>query len=60
MKTEAEAIGRWNSVVTFIREFRRTGLLVADALESARRPAGVRRLMRRLAWQCGLEPHQGV
>jgi hypothetical protein len=60
MKTRDEAIGRWNSVVSFMREFMRTGAVIADALESARRPAGVRRLMRRLAWQCGLEPHQGV
>jgi hypothetical protein len=61
MKTQDEAIGRWNSVANFIREFMRTGVVVAaDALESGRRPAGVRRLMRRLAWQCGLEPHQGL
>jgi hypothetical protein len=56
MKTEDEAIGRWNSVVNFIREFTRRGVVIADALESPRRPLAVRRLVRRLAWQCGLEP----
>ncbi len=58
MKTEDEAIGRWNSVVNFIREFTRAGVVVADAVESPRRPVGVRRLVRRLAWQCGLETHR--
>ncbi len=60
MKTQDEAIGRWNSVVSFIREFRRTGAVMADASKRGRKPAGVRRLIRRVVWQCGLEPHQGL
>ena len=58
MKTEEEAIGRWNSVVNFVRELTRKGVVVADALEARSRPAGMRRLLRRFAWQCGFEPHQ--
>lgn len=60
MKTEEEAIGRWNSVVNFIRELTRKGVVVADALEGRNRPAGVRRLLRRFTWQCGLESHLGL
>jgi len=60
MKTEDEAIGRWNSVVNFIRDLTRKGVVVADVIEAESKPAGVRRHLRRLAWQCGLEPHQGL
>jgi hypothetical protein len=60
MKTEDEAIGRWNSVVSFIRDLARKGVVVADVIEAQSRPIGVRRLLRRLAWQCGLESHQGL
>jgi len=60
MKTEDEAIGRWNSVVNFIRDLTRKGVVVADVIEAESKPAGVRRYLRRLAWQCGLEPHQGL
>jgi hypothetical protein len=60
MKTVVEAIRRWNSVVSFVRELARTGVVTLDARESARGPAGVRKLMRRVAWQCGFEPQQGL
>ena len=40
-----EAIGRWNSVVSFVRQLKERGLAAADALE--------------LPWQCGLEPGEG-
>lgn len=51
-----EAIGRWNSVVDFVQQLKARG--VADMLER-RAPSSVRRLARRIAWQCGLEPYQG-
>ncbi len=57
MKTEREAIGRWNSVVGFVRELARSGVSAADALTRKGGPAGARQLVRRLEWQCGLEPH---
>jgi hypothetical protein len=60
MKTEDEAIGRWNSVVNFIRELTRKGVVVADVIEAPSRPAAVRRVLRRFAWRCGLGPHQGL
>ena len=60
MTSEDEAIGRWNSVVNFIRELTRKGVVVADVIEAQTRPAGVRRLLRRLAWQCGFESQQGL
>ncbi len=56
-KSEEEAIRRWNSVVSFWRELSRTGVAAADAPKRKDRPAGIRRLMRRLEWQCGLELH---
>jgi hypothetical protein len=60
MKTPAEAIGRWNSVVGFVRQLSLKGIAPAEALRRrAEKPAGMRRLVRQLAWQCGLEPHQG-
>ncbi len=58
MKTEEAAIGRWNSVVGFLREWMRSGAVrsgQAPALAS-RRPPGFRRLARALAWQYGLKP----
>jgi hypothetical protein len=60
MKTEEEAIGRWNSVVSFIRDLTRKGVIVEDVIKVRSRPPGVRQLLRRLAWQCGLESHQGL
>jgi len=44
-KSPAEAIGRWNSVVSFARQLRARGVAPAEALD--------------LTWQCGLEPGQG-
>ncbi len=58
MKTVEEAIRRWNSVVSFVRELRRTGVGAVDALSRTSRPAGTRRLMRKLEWPCALEPHE--
>jgi hypothetical protein len=59
-KSRDEAIGRWNSVVGFVRQWRARGTVAAGALESmTHRPPGARRLLRGLAWQCGLEPYQG-
>jgi hypothetical protein len=60
MQSREEAIGRWNSVVGFVRQLKAREAGAAGALRSRiRRPLGARRLMRRLAWQCGLEPYQG-
>jgi hypothetical protein len=50
-KSPAEAIGRWNSIVSFVRDLQAKGIAAAHA------PA--RRVARRLAAQCGLEPYQG-
>ncbi len=63
-KSPEEAIGRWNSVVSFVRQLRTRGSIASPAggiieVESAETRSGLRRLTRRLAWQCGLEPGQG-
>ncbi len=64
MKSEEAAIGRWNSVVGFVREWLRSGAPRSAALPEAaeaapatsRRPRGFRRLARALTWQYGLKP----
>lgn len=57
MRSRDEAIGRWNSVVSFVRRLQARGVAAAGALElRAASPPAVRRLARRLAWPYGLEP----
>jgi len=59
MKSEDQAILRWNTVVRFMRELAQAGAAVIDAVERPDRPVGSRRLVRGLDWQCGLAPEQG-
>jgi hypothetical protein len=66
MGSLSEAIVRWNRVVKFVHEVaREANELVRDrelddtARTPARRPRGLRRMVRRLAWQCGLRPELG-
>jgi hypothetical protein len=64
-KSEHEAIGRWNSVASFMRELTRTGATLgrashAESQAAATRPIGLRRLTRRVAWQYGLQPELGL
>ena len=67
MKSQHEAIGRWNSVVSCMRELMRSGMNRSEPIRAERRAsirqqgaAGVRRLARRLARQCGLAPELGL
>ena len=63
-KSQQEAIGRWNSVASFMRELTHTGATLGPASyeskAAAMRPVGFRRLRRRLAWQYGLQPELGL
>ena len=65
-KSEQEAIGRWNSVVSFVRDVSRTGALLGlsagegDAHRPPAGPTGFRRLRRRISWQYGLHPELGL
>jgi len=58
MKTEHEAIGRWNSVVSYMRELSRAGVVAVHA--HARPPRGIKRVVRRLIGQCGLGPEHNL